>query len=378
MLVRTTEQADVEAAAGLRSVAFGSARPVDPVLPPGQDALVAEADGRLVGTLGVWRHHQFWGGRTVPAGGIGGVAVDPHARGRGVATALLTRAVEDMRERGQALSLLYATVPALYRSCGWERAGVHEWISLTPGQLPTGGKPLSRAARPQDAPAVHACYTDLASTVDGMLDRSAPAFDPVEALDHNVASVVPGHDGEVRGYLLADRDGDGLRVLDLVARDLDTQLGLLGELASWGGVLPAFDLRVLDPATTGLLTDQAIKHTVTTRAWLMRVVDLTAAVAARGWPAATGLRSAAVDLDVTDPIAPWHAGRRRIVVEDGQVRVEPGGSGAVRVKARALGPWFSGFQNTHALRRAGLLDGDAALLDRLTASTGAPRLGDYF
>ncbi|MEU4745290.1 sterol carrier protein domain-containing protein [Actinosynnema sp. NPDC023658] len=60
------------------------------------------------------------------------------------------------------------------------------------------------------------------------------------------------------------------------------------------------------------------------------------------------------------------------------VLVEPGGSGAVRLHARALGPWFSGMQDSHALRRAGLLDGDAALLDRLVGAPGVPRLADSF
>ena len=63
------------------------------------------------------------------------------------------------------------------------------------------------------------------------------------------------------------------------------------------------------------------------------------------------------------------------------MRVEPGGTGAVRLHARALGPWFSGAQNTHALRRAGLLDGDladAAMLDQLVGMSGVPRLADFF
>ena len=66
---------------------------------------------------------------------------------------------------------------------------------------------------------------------------------------------------------------------------------------------------------------------------------------------------------------------------DGAVRLEPGGTGAVRLHARALGPWFSGAQNTHALRRAGLLEGDpadAVVLDQLVGSAGTPRLADFF
>jgi predicted acetyltransferase len=295
-----------------------------------------------------------------------------------VAGALLEAALRDMRERGQVLSVLYATVPAVYRSRGWERSGVFEWLEFPLDRMPAGAPITTRPVVEGDLQALRACYLDLASTVDGLVDRSPPTIDVADLLEQAVVSVVPGHDGEVRGYLAAERDADGLRVRDLVGRDVATQLGLLRELGSWAGVLDEARLLVTDPAVTGLLTNQAIEYAVTTSTWLLRVVDLPAAVAARGWPAAAWLKPAAVDLDVVDEHAPWHAGRQRLVVEDGSVRVEAGGSGAVRLHARALGPWFSGMQDSHALRRAGLLDGDGALLDRLVGAPGVPRLADYF
>ncbi|WP_367132606.1 enhanced intracellular survival protein Eis [Saccharothrix sp. HUAS TT1] len=376
MRIRELTEDDVEQVDRLRRVAFG--RVGEPSLRPGRRGLTAELDGRLAGVLAVKEFHQFWGGSTVPMGGVCGVAVDPYARGRGVAGALLDAALPDMRERGQALSALFATVPAVYRSRGWERAGVFEWLDLPLDRVPRGERVVARPAVEGDLAALHACYCDVASTVDGMVDRSAPTFDVADVLQLDVVSVVPGHDGEVRGYLTASREADRLRVFDLVGRDAATQAGLLRELGSWAGVLDRAAVRVTDPAVTGLLTNQAIEYGVTASGWLLRVVDLAAAVAARGWPAAAWLKPAAVDLDVVDPHAPWHAGRRRLVVEDGRVRVEAGGSGAVRLHARALGPWFSGMQDSHALRRAGLLDGDGALLDRLVGAPGVPRLADNF
>ncbi len=377
MLIRNLTDDDADDVRRLRKVAFGGTSEENP-LRPGRRGLVAELDGRPSGVLMINEFHQFFGGAPVPMGGIGGVAVDPYARGRGVASGLLDHALADLREHGQPLSVLYATVPPLYRSRGWERAGVFEWLDLAMDRLPAAPRIAARPAEDGDLTALHACYVDLASTVNGLLDRSKPAIDVADVLKLDVVSVVPGHDGEVRGYLTAERNREGLRVFDLIGRDAATQLGLLRELLSWAGVLDQVSLRVTDPAVTGLLTNQGIKFVVNTSQWLLRVVDLPAAVAARGWPAAEALKPAAVDLDVVDEHAPWHAGRQRLVVEDGAVRVEPGGSGAVRLHARALGPWFSGMQDTHALRRAGLLDGDAALLDRLAGAPGVPRLADFF
>ncbi|SDL02843.1 Predicted acetyltransferase [Lentzea albidocapillata subsp. violacea] len=385
MHIREFTEDDRDAVFRLRKVAFNGAKPSGPLLRPGTHGLLAEIDGRVAGVLGIGSYAQFYGGAAVPMGGIGGVAVDGAYRGRGIANALLDAALSTMREHGQPLSALYATVPTLYRRRGWERAGVFEWVELPMDRLLTVPKPAelipSRPAQKSDLPALHACYLEVARTIDGMADRRPPRMDVDEVLEMDLVSVLPGPNG-LRGYLTAQREPGGdmgrLKVHDLIGVDVEAQLNLLASLASWAGTLEAIDLRITDPATIGFLGSTPMRHSVWTSTWMQRVVDLPAAVAARGWPR---LANAAVDLEIIDDHAPWHAGLQRVVVEDGSVRVEPGGTGAVRLHARALGPWFSGAQTTHALRRGGLLEGDpadAVVLDQLTGSSGTPRLADFF
>jgi predicted acetyltransferase len=381
--IREYTEDDRDVVVRMRKLAFASAgNPPEKLLTPGTSGLLAHDGGHALGSLLINDFAQHFGGRAVPMGGVGGVVVDPHARGRGVASALVDAALRRMRERGQALSVLYPTVPALYRGRGWERAGVLERMTFPMDRLLMSPKAphrlATRRATKADLPGIHAAYLDLASSVDGLLDRHEPTFQPEKLLDLDVATVVHDADGVLRGYLTADREKAGLKVHDLVGADLDAQLTLLAELTSWAGVLDRVDLRVLDPAFTGLLTSQAVRFDMSTNQWLLRVVDLPAAVAARGWPNAAGLKAGVVDLEVVDAHAPWHAGRHRLVVDDGEVRLEPGGSGAVALEARALGPWFTGMQSTRALRRAGLLTGDAPLLDHLVAAPGTPRLADFF
>ncbi|GGN27057.1 hypothetical protein GCM10011609_82240 [Lentzea pudingi] len=383
--IREFTEDDRDAVFRLRKVAFNGTKPSGPLLRPGSLGLAAEIDGRVAGVLGIGSYAQFYGGAAVPMGGIGGVAVDGAYRGRGIANALLDASLRTMREHGQSLSVLFATVPTLYRRRGWERAGVFEWVELPMDRLLSVPKPAelipSRPAEKSDLPALHECYLEVARTIDGMLDRRPPRIDVEKVLEIDLVSVLPGPDG-LRGYLTAQREPGGdmgrLKVHDLIGVDVEAQLNLLASLASWAGALEAVDLRITDPATVNLLAATPLRYSVWTSTWMQRVVDLPAAVAARGWPR---LADATVDLEVVDDHAPWHAGPQRLVVQDGSVRVEPGGTGAVRLHARALGPWFSGAQNTHALRRAGVLEGDpadAALLDQLTASSGTPRIADFF
>ncbi|RAS64040.1 putative acetyltransferase [Lentzea atacamensis] len=385
MHIREYTEDDLDAVFRLRRLAFNSTERPERLVQPGRHGLVAELDGKVAGVLGIGEYAQFYGGAAVPMGGIGGVAVDGATRGRGVAAALLDAALPVMREHGQPISVLYATVPTLYRKRGWERAGLFEWVELPMDRLLTTPRPAelmaSRPAGEADLSALRDCYLEVARTIDGMADRRPPRIDLAKVLEMDLVSVLPGPNG-LRGYLTAQREPGGdmgrLKVYDLIGVDVEAQLNLLASLRSWAGTLDAIDLRITDPATLNLLGATPVRYSVWTSTWMLRVVDLPAAVAARGWPRPA---NAAVDLEIVDEHAPWHAGLHRIVAEDGAVRVEPGGTGAVRLHARALGPWFSGAQNTHALRRAGLLEGDpadAVVLDQLVGASGAPRLADFF
>lgn len=385
MHIREYTEGDLDEVFRLRKLAFNSTNRPEQLVRPGTHGLVAELDGRVAGVLSIGAYAQFYGGAAVPMGGIGGVAVDGATRGRGVAGALLDAALATMREHGQPLSVLYATVPTMYRGRGWERAGLFEWVELPMDRLLSAPRPSelipSRPAGESDLTALRDCYLEVARTIDGMADRRPPKIEVAKVLEMDLVSVLPGPNG-LRGYLTAQREPGGdmgrLKVFDLIGADVEAQLNLLASLKSWAGTLDAVDLRITDPATLNLLGATPMRYSVWTSTWMLRVVDLPAAVAARGWPRLPDL---AVDLEIVDEHAPWHAGLCRIVAADGVVRVEPGGTGAVRLHARALGPWFSGFQNTHALRRAGLLEGDpadAVVLDQLVGSSGVPRLADFF
>ena len=335
--------------------------------------LVAESDGEPVGFVRVWRHRQFFGGNAVPMGAVASLSVLPHARGRGVASGLLTAAVEGMHAEGIAVSALYASAPGLYRSRGWEQVGRRQRVVLPVAALPRCREGRARPATKVDLPGVLAAYRRVASTVDGMVDRSSPWYDTTELLDADIADVVTGRSG-VTGYLLADRpDGNQLAVHDLVAGDGTAARVLLDLIASWSGVLKTVSLQVLDPMVHDLLLALPYRHRVRTNPWMLRVIDLPAAVAARGWPNAALSRCYAVDLEVDDKDAPWQHGRFQLVCDDGTVRCEPGGSGAVRLTARGLAAWYAGAVTSSTLRRGEQLDGDPDAAARLDTLTGAPR-----
>src|SRR5437879_57162 len=127
--VRDFEQSDLDWVNRLRSVAFGG--PTWGTMPlDGWRGFVAELPGGPCGFLRIYDYAQYFGGVAVPMGGLASVAVTPHARGRGVASALLDAALAAMREDGHCVSALFPSVASLYRIRGWEQVGVLQWLDL--------------------------------------------------------------------------------------------------------------------------------------------------------------------------------------------------------------------------------------------------------
>ncbi|MBP2474907.1 putative acetyltransferase [Crossiella equi] len=378
--IREYQTGDAETAWRLRQVPFGGPVEVHEtwLRQPVWRGFLASTGGADAGFAMVRPYRQFFGGRAVPMGGVASVAVAPEARGKGVGGALMEALIADMRQQGQPISALYPTVPALYRSRGWERGGVLESVELPVHAFQGRRARIDlRGATEADLPAMREQYHRLARGVDGMLDRRTASHRPQELLACAASLVTDG------GYLLAepDRQNRVLEVRELVADTPEVALGLLDSIGSWTGLLDRVKLHIADETLLGVLEWSALDGRKRTQPWLLRVVDLPAAVAARGWPTAPHLHGQSVDLEIEDTHAPWHAGRQRLVVEDGAVRVEPGGTGAVRLTARGLGAWYSGSASTAGLRRAGLLEGDpghTTLLDLLVGAPGTPRMADYF
>ena len=110
--------------------------------------------------------------------------------------------------------------------------------------------------------------------------------------------------------------------------------------------------------------------------WMLRLVDAPAAIAARGYPAAT---SVSVRLDLADPALPANSGRWVLEVSGGAGSLTrlgdaaPGaGTGALRLGARGFAALFAGVP-VATLRLAGLAaGGDAGADDALGPAFRGP------
>jgi predicted acetyltransferase len=86
--------------------------------------LGAFVDGRPAGAAMIHDLRQWWLGQVVPCAGIASVKVAPEHQGSGLGRRLMTALLATVAERGYPLSALFPATMPIYRSLGWELAGL--------------------------------------------------------------------------------------------------------------------------------------------------------------------------------------------------------------------------------------------------------------
>jgi hypothetical protein len=81
--------------------------------------LPLDDDGKVVGHAAIYRRPISIGDETVTVGMIGGVAIDTAERGRGHVRSLMAEIHRQFTAEALPFSLLFAFVPAVYRSSGY-------------------------------------------------------------------------------------------------------------------------------------------------------------------------------------------------------------------------------------------------------------------
>jgi predicted acetyltransferase len=289
-----------------------------------------------------------------------------------------------MRAGGFPISVLYASTFPLYRRAGWEHAGSLFEARLPLRLLPRPSRPpRARLETADDRDAIEAIYRARACRHHGWTDRGHYVWERIRSplATQCEVLVVTDDQGTPSGYVMfmRDRSEDWLdvQVMDWCATSPGAVRDVVSVLANEASM--GANLRI--PCLPG---DPLLAHLPERGAavqlrecWMLRLNDVPAALNARGWP--PGVR-AEVNLDVEDPVVVENAGRWCITVEDGNVEVTAGGSGAIRIGVRALAPLYSGHATAETLALAGQLQGPAEDLADATRAFAAPSptMVDFF
>jgi predicted acetyltransferase len=332
---------------------------------------------------------QFWLGRQVRCAGVASVKVSPEHRGMGIGRLLMTELLGLIAGRGYPLSVLFpATVP-IYRSLGWELAGAKHEFTVPARSLRELQPPDPQAAAElAPAPRITRAAADDASTVIGAIGRShlaardagpitwdeGPARQWLERPDL-YAYLAEGETetGGFAAYRWAGGDTRELWVERVHATTPQALRALWSVIASNASVTRTVRGWTAPGDPFWWLTAER-DATVSRRAmWMLRVADVPAAIAARGFPPGV---SVSVPLEINDKARPASAGRWLLTVDGGKGTIIPNGSVSppdpLTLGPRGVAALYAGIP-VAALLQSGLASGgtpeSAAQLDAAFAAT---------
>jgi predicted acetyltransferase len=349
---------------------------------------VVEAGGELTSALRLDRQAQWWLGRALPSAQVLQLATPPQHRGAGHGGRLLAGLLEELHHDGVPLATLTPSTFPFYRGAGFEVAGAWTTYEARAEHLPRTTAPYrARPVSLEDPAELAAAYRLVAPSRHGAFDRG-------ERFWRQLAR--RSKDKTTAAFLLDGPDGPaGWAVATLEFREQPAPFQTRVEIADWG-CLPGADAALFglfagyapmngmvvwsgpdpDPAALFALRDRSARL-VDRWHWMLRVVDLAAALQARPWPAGV---AGQVAFRVEDPVCPWNSGTWRLELAGGEGRVAPAPAGPAPATAtptadiRGLASLFTGFAGPDDLVRAGLLAGfDPAALDLLRAAFASPR-----
>jgi predicted acetyltransferase len=331
------------------------------------DRIVVAVDGsQFVGVAASFPFSMTIPGGELPAAGVTWVAVLPTHRRQGVGTGLMRTQLDDVRERGEPLAILWASESLIYGRFGYGVAApVHELHALKarfafrddPG--PVGATRL--VTRDEAAQLFPPIYERVRKERPGMLARSDVHWYEERLYDGPGPPGTSGRffavfelDGVPEGYVtyrLRGKWDDGVPHGSVfVVEAIGTSVVATREIWRY---LFGIDLReevdygFADPAWTlylGVADPRRLRMRVSDGLWL-RFVDVGAALGARSWAADDSLV-----LGVRDAFCAWNEGCYR--TDGTRVDDEPD----LVLAAADLASAYLGAFDPHVLARAGRIE----------------------
>ena len=299
-------------------------------------------------------------------GGVTGVATYPEYSGRGLMSRLIQKALMNMKENGQIISMLYPYETSYYRKKGWEIVSDRMTYTIRDTQLPKRRRVSGMVERVdtenEDIRRVHDRFTAMRH---GALKRNDLEWEEYwrwEADDVLVA-VYYDSNGNPGGYLVYYISNDVFRIKELVTINQEARHGLWNYITAHISMIDkVVGNNYTNEPMAFLLEDSEIEEKI--QPYMMaRIVDFEEFI--RRYPFDIISMHSDLHFIIDDPVMEcnsgdfslrWNAGGET-VVERGGMLGEP-----VRCNIGTLTTMFMGYKRPTYLRRVERLRaGDEAI-----------------
>jgi predicted acetyltransferase len=354
---------------------------------------VVRKGGEVIGGCALLPMGQFFGGRSVPMMGVGAVGIAPEHRGQQAASTMMQSAVKEMHQRGFPISVLYPATLPIYRSVGYELAGVRYEIripakSLNFKGLDRGAALEMRRITDRDNAGIEKCYNSRAVATSGNVDRSVFLWHRTRlprgqatlgfAVINPKTKLIEGYTRYLQKEAL--EAPYSLHLTDLVALTPAAGRRLLSFFADHRSMTHEIQFYgTPDDPIIKLLPDHPYFARLFMH-WMIRIVDVPGAITARGYADAV---DGEAHVRIADDLLAENDDSFVITIQKGRAKVKRGGRGDVRIDVRGLGALYTGHMSPSDLQITGQMDwtrrGEASAATLAAAFAGpAPWMPDMF
>jgi predicted acetyltransferase len=252
LLVRPATEGDLEALVAIHTFAFPDPRGhearvrnfnANPLGGLDRLRVVCDRKGgdRIVGHAFLFDIEVFFGGAPVRTAAIATVGVAPAARGRGIASHVVSELLAEASRARMPIAMLHAWRQGFYARLGFAPTSPYQRLALVPASIPFEA-PRELRVRHCDGEhraGIERCYERAASRSTGFLRRSTELWDSAFSDERTTYSVALAPDGEVRGACSARLEQTEahakvtLVVEDFFARDDAAERALFAHLRAF-------------------------------------------------------------------------------------------------------------------------------------------------
>lgn len=323
-------------------------------------------------------------GTVYQMGGITGVATYPEYTKMGLMYDLIVRAVNDMRENGQSISLLYPYSIPFYRKKGWEIISDKMSYTIKDTQLPKYIKVPGMVERVDDN---NKDYRDLHRRFclkrHGMLLRDELAWEEYWRWDSKDVIVGLYYDEQhiAQGYLVYLLENDVFKIKELVYLTQEARHGLWNYIGAHFSMVDKIKgYNYANEPMAFLLEDSEISENI--RPYFMaRIIDFEQFIL--HYPFAVRLHTRILHFIIDDPLADWNCGSFSIGWDtSGKTLCTRGSTEGLEIKLsiQTLCTMLMGYKRPSYLRRIEKITATNEAIDLLEdiIPVEQPYFSDYF
>ena len=336
---------------------------------------------KILGGMGIIDMGQWFGGNIVRTGAVTSVGIAPEGRGRGAASVLLKNSLAEMYESGIAISTLFPSSTRVYRSFGYERSGIKITYETKIKEMKVSRNNLEIIeAKAGEREETYFLYNERAKLSNGNLDRSSVLWDLIlESKGRKIFHYIVVDGNKPVGYVNFQqaRSANHIRVRDMVALNSQCAERLLLFFYEHRNVIDTISWNGPPSDPIRLLMEEEGANIVSTRDWMLRIVDIKKALEAKGYPKDIQL---SLTLNYKDPILPQNSDNWTIEISEGRCEVNKSSLPGLTLGPRGLAPLYTGYLNAFDIKNMGLLEGKNEDLSKASLIFSGPKpwIGDQF